>query len=370
MSCIARPSLDIQQALPGSAGHPVPRAGRGRADSASARQRRRLHVLVADEEGLLRDALCALLREMPGVTRVGTAALGPALLQRAESLRPDLVITEYPGPAQGGAEIIAELKHRRPETRIVVLSFHSERNLVDAAMRAGAAVMDRAKPSRAEGSVLLGVAVQRGDGAAVKVLADRGAPIDEPDASGMRPLARAARLRDLEMVKLLIERGAAAAAVDTRGRSALWYAAGSRAAPVADLLLSMRVPVDVPDRTGATPLIASIRAGDEAMVRRLIEAGAAVDAKGAGRDPPLRVAAELGSEAVIGALLAKKPDVDATDAFGETALMAAARNGSEAVCTKLLAAGANPRLRGRDRATAGDIANSRGFSTLAKLLRG
>jgi ankyrin repeat protein len=119
-----------------------------------------------------------------------------------------------------------------------------------------------------------------------------------------------------------------------------------------------------------TPLLAAVRAGDERMLRLLIDAGASVDARAVGRDPPLRVAAELGVPAVVDVLLARKPDVDAVDAFGETALMAAARSGNEALCSKLLAAGANPRLRGRDRATAGDIANSRGFTALAKLLRG
>jgi ankyrin repeat protein len=232
------------------------------------------------------------------------------------------------------------------------------------------ALLDRASPSRAEGAALLAVAIQRGDAAAVSLLIAHGAPVDEPDASGMRPLARAARLGDVAMIKLLSERGAAAAAFDTRGRSALWYAAGSRAVPAAELLLSLRAPADAPDRNGVTPLLAAIRAGDEAMVRRLIDAGASVDAKGPGRDPPLRVAAGLGNTAVLDALLAHKPDVDATDAYGETALMAAARSGNEPICSKLLAAGANPRLRGRDKTTAGDIANSRGFSALAKLLKG
>ena len=46
------------------------------------------------------------------------------------------------------------------------------------------------------------------------------------------------------------------------------------------------------------------------------------------------------------------------------------RSGDEPLCSRLLAAGANSRLRGRDRATAGDIAESRGFTALAKRLRG
>jgi ankyrin repeat protein len=248
-------------------------------------------------------------------------------------------------------------------------------NALERAVRSGngellGMLLERASLSRPEGAALLAVAVQRGDATAAKLLIAHGAPPDEPDATGMRPLARAARRGDIELIKLLADRGAAPAGTDTRGRSARWYAAGARAQAAVDLLLEMHVPVDAADRAGVTPLLLAIRAGDDAVVRRLIEAGAPVDAKGAGRDPPLRVAADLGDLRVLDALLARKPDVDAADGYGETALMSAARTGNEAVCAKLLAAGAKPGLRGRDRATAADIAEARGFGKLAKLLRG
>jgi ankyrin repeat protein len=73
---------------------------------------------------------------------------------------------------------------------------------------------------------------------------------------------------------------------------------------------------------------------------------------------------------VVDVLLARHPDVDAVDEFGETALIAAARRGHEQICAALLRAGANARLRGRDRATAADTAEARGFGSLAIKLRG
>lgn len=231
------------------------------------------------------------------------------------------------------------------------------------------ALIERAAPASNEASALLAIAVQRSDAAAAQLLLAHGAKVAEPDADGMRPLARAARLGDVDMIKLLIDRGAPAAATDALGRSALWYAAGSRVLPAVEVLLALKVPVADADREGETVLLAAIRSGDEAIVRRLIQAGAKVD-ENRGRGAPLRVAAELGNVAIVDALLARKPDVNAVDAFGETALMAAARSGSEAMCATLLSAGANPSLRSRDRATAGDIADARGFAALAKRLRG
>jgi ankyrin repeat protein len=213
------------------------------------------------------------------------------------------------------------------------------------------------------GSLLLG-AVEHADAVLAQRVLARGA------APGMgAPLIRAAQLGNLEMTKLLLDRGARPDAVDDVQRSVLWHAAASRQRAIVDQLLSMHVPVDARDRHGATPLVAAIGAGDAQLVGRLLEAGAAVDGP-AGGQVPLRVAAERGDTAIVAALLARRPRVDAVDGFGETALIVAARRGDEAICLALLQAGADARLRGRDRTTAADVAEARGFATLARRLRG
>jgi DNA-binding NarL/FixJ family response regulator len=121
-----------------AAAHPGSRAAGARSESARGRQRRRLHVLIGDEQGMIRDALCALLGAMPEVTRVSAEQTGPELLRSAASLRPDLVIIEFPRPLEGGAALIAVLKRQQPDLRVMVLTFHPDAHLVDAAMRAGA----------------------------------------------------------------------------------------------------------------------------------------------------------------------------------------------------------------------------------------
>ena len=170
-----------------------------------------------------------------------------------------------------------------------------------------------------------------------------------------------------ELVKLLLDRGAAANVTDSVGRTALWYAAAVGSVEVVEVLLSVHADADGADRDVETPLLAAIRAGSEPVVSRLLAAGA--DARGKNEKQPLRVAAELGQAKIVALLLDRKAPLDATDAFGETALMAAARNGDAATCMSLLSAGANPRLRNRDRATAAELAEARGFSKLAERLR-
>jgi ankyrin repeat protein len=181
----------------------------------------------------------------------------------------------------------------------------------------------------------------------------------------MTPLMNAARIADLELLKLLVDRGAAVDARDARGRSALWYAAAAGHGPSVSLLLSARASPDAADREGTTSLLAAVRSGSLEALEKLLTAGADADAK----VPPLNAAAAMGRLDMVAALLARKPPLDKLDSFGDTALMAAARNGDEATSLHLLAAGANPRLRNRERATAADLAEARGFHTLAQRLR-
>ena len=69
-------------------------------------------------------------------------------------------------------------------------------------------------------------------------------------------------------------------------------------------------------------------------------------------------------------LLRDRGLIDKANEFGDTPLIAASRGGFADVCTLLLRAGANIRLRNKDRSSASDVAEWRGFNALAKLVGG
>jgi ankyrin repeat protein len=219
------------------------------------------------------------------------------------------------------------------------------------------------------GARLVAIAARRGDSAMTRALVAAGAPVTGSDSERMTPLMYSARASDLEMIKELVDRGSPVDSRDQRGRSALWYAAASGSGAAVGELLGARATLDFADRDGATPLVAAIRAGSSTAVERLLAAGAAVDGRDANPLQPLRVAVEMRNKAIVATILKHRPKVDATDSFGDTALMAAARNGDADLSTQLLAAGANSRLRNRDRATAADLAEARGFTALTQRLR-
>jgi DNA-binding NarL/FixJ family response regulator len=95
-------------------------------------------ILIADDHGIMRDGLVALLRDESDLIIAGTAVNGREASRLAEQLRPDLIIMDMSMPLTNGPEAIAHVKARHPEIRILVLTFHNGDPHIHAALRAGA----------------------------------------------------------------------------------------------------------------------------------------------------------------------------------------------------------------------------------------
>jgi DNA-binding NarL/FixJ family response regulator len=95
-------------------------------------------ILIADDHGILRDGLRALLAGEPGFEVVGGVSNGHEAIRAAETLRPDLIIMDMSMPLTDGPSAIVHIKRRLPEIRILVLTFHTDEQHINAALRAGA----------------------------------------------------------------------------------------------------------------------------------------------------------------------------------------------------------------------------------------
>jgi DNA-binding NarL/FixJ family response regulator len=93
-------------------------------------------VLLADEHPLILDGLRRLLE--PELEVVGEVTDGRDLLDAAELLRPDLVITDIAMPRLDGVEATRLLQAVLPGVRVLILSIHAEPSCVRAAFEAGA----------------------------------------------------------------------------------------------------------------------------------------------------------------------------------------------------------------------------------------
>ena len=93
-------------------------------------------VLLADSHPVVLAGLRRLLE--PELEVVATVTDGQALLEAAERLRPDLVITDIAMPGLDGIGATRLLQAVLPEVRVLILSIHAEPSWVRAAFEAGA----------------------------------------------------------------------------------------------------------------------------------------------------------------------------------------------------------------------------------------
>lgn len=94
-------------------------------------------VLLADDHSVIRFGLRALL-EMADMKVIAEAADGREAVRLAQEHGPDVAIFDIAMPGLNGIEAAAILKTRCPQTRVVILSMHSDSEHVHRALAAGA----------------------------------------------------------------------------------------------------------------------------------------------------------------------------------------------------------------------------------------
>ncbi len=99
---------------------------------------RRTRVLLVEDHAILREGLCALLEIEPDLEIVGDVGDVTEALVAIQQLQPTLLITDIALPGRSGIELINELRARRPETRVLVLTAHYTEEYIRAALNAGA----------------------------------------------------------------------------------------------------------------------------------------------------------------------------------------------------------------------------------------
>lgn len=98
-----------------------------------------MKILIADDHAILRDGLKHLFAGYPGITRVGEADSGRAVLRMMVDNHWDVVLLDLAMPDIGGLEVLPILKQRWPGVPVLVLSMHTEDQYALLSLRAGAA---------------------------------------------------------------------------------------------------------------------------------------------------------------------------------------------------------------------------------------
>nr|WP_319396943.1 response regulator transcription factor [uncultured Desulfobacter sp.] len=96
-----------------------------------------LKVLIADDHAIIREGLRSLL-ENRGIQVMDIAKNGREAVEKTIALKPDIVMMDISMPDLNGVEATARIREELPQTRVIALSMHSSKRIVDKMFASGA----------------------------------------------------------------------------------------------------------------------------------------------------------------------------------------------------------------------------------------
>ena len=97
-----------------------------------------IRVFVVDDHTLIRQGIVGLLESQPDIEVVGQAGNGREAVASFEAMSPDVVLMDIAMPGISGLTATREIKERRPDVRVLILTIHDREDYLFQALRAGA----------------------------------------------------------------------------------------------------------------------------------------------------------------------------------------------------------------------------------------
>ncbi len=98
----------------------------------------RITVLLADDHSVVREGLCSMLEAERDIHVVGEADNGLKAVRMTKRLQPDVVLMDVVMPVINGLKATRQINAQGLKSKVLILSFHSDRDSVRRAIDAGA----------------------------------------------------------------------------------------------------------------------------------------------------------------------------------------------------------------------------------------
>jgi DNA-binding NarL/FixJ family response regulator len=99
----------------------------------------RITVLLAEDHNLVREGFRSLLEQESDIEVVGEAATGRQAVDLTRKLKPAVVVMDIAMPLLNGLEATRQIRKAFPDTKVLILSAHSDDAYVEQSTRLGAA---------------------------------------------------------------------------------------------------------------------------------------------------------------------------------------------------------------------------------------
>src|SRR2546422_2337445 len=104
-------------------------------------------VLLAEDHQIVREGFRSLLKHEDDIEVVGEAETGRQAVQLTRKLRPSVVVMDIAMPLLNGLEPTRQIRKDFPDTRVLILSAHSDDAYVEQVTKLGAAGFLLKQPS-------------------------------------------------------------------------------------------------------------------------------------------------------------------------------------------------------------------------------
>jgi DNA-binding NarL/FixJ family response regulator len=98
----------------------------------------KIRVMLADDNQIFRDALAMFLASDADMEVVAQAEDGHDVLAKLDAMRPDVICMDVSMAPLNGMETTRQVLRLQPRVKIIGLSAHADRSLVDQMIQAGA----------------------------------------------------------------------------------------------------------------------------------------------------------------------------------------------------------------------------------------
>ena len=98
----------------------------------------RLRIIIADDHGLIRQGVKAVIESQRAWQLCGEADNGLAAIELARKHKPDIAVLDITMPELNGLDVTRQLKTASPKTKVLILTMHDSEALADEVLQAGA----------------------------------------------------------------------------------------------------------------------------------------------------------------------------------------------------------------------------------------
>lgn len=99
----------------------------------------KIRVLLAEDHTIVRKGIRSLLDDEPNIEVVGEAEDGRDAVAQTEALEPDIVVMDHTMPLLNGLEATRQIGKLVPQTKVLILTMHTNQEYVFQYLQAGAA---------------------------------------------------------------------------------------------------------------------------------------------------------------------------------------------------------------------------------------